>query len=566
MPIDSKQYNSAAHFMEDQHKWGNLVRNVSNDDDRLRLKAYELWEDMYANRPEDHLTVQLRGEDEDSVEIYLPSAKKCIEAVNRFLAVDFDWTLDPEEGEETDNEDGAVNAAVESAMANLFKRQDIAIKFNNMKRYMLVKGDALFHVHAHGWERAGRRIQVDELKPEHYFPIEDPVTGISLGCHIVDVIRNPRNSARTKGETDDFIVRRQTYRFLVDDKGLPTPQAVDETGDGGGIVTSELGLYSIAMWDDRNDDNEIHLIEELQQATLLHPSIDQIPVYHWRNSPPPNSSFGISELAGLESLVIAMNQAASDEDLVLITQGLGVYWTDAAAPTDENGDEIPWEIGPGSVVRVGVGGNFGRVTGVSSVAPYHDHIKLLDENMQQGMGVPDIAIGMVDTAQAESGIALQLKFGPLLAKCKEKEQVLEDITDCFLEDLLKWLQVYEGVGTQGAVVTCTFGDPMPRNKAEELKNVLDIWTQCASALPISWLYEQLNDIMGYELDENADFDQAIEDAKKIAESAMPADPFGQQMGDEQGFGEGGLQGQPDPNAAPLNGASNGQYAFSGASS
>lgn len=543
MPIDPRQYHSAVNFIDDDKEFSRLVGNISNRDDQLRIKSYELYGDMYHNRP-DHIRVTLRGEDSDSVEIYMPSAKKCVEAVNRFLAVDLDYQIDPDYG------DYNAQSAVEDGMSRLFKEQDIRIKFDNMKRYLLIKGDALLHIRALPWERPGKRIQVDELLPENYFPIENPITGTLLGCHIVDVIRNPRNSARTKGESDEWLVRRQTYRMITDDNGLPQADAT------GSVVTSELSLWKINRWDDRITDPDLYQIEVVQEESVLPPFIKQIPVYHWKNSPPPNSTFGLSELSGVESIINAINQSATDEDLTLITQGLGVYWTDASPPIDDNGDEVEWEIGPGSVVQIGAGGNFGRVTGVSSVAPYHEHIKLLDEHMQQAIGVPDIAIGMVDVATAESGIALQLKFGPLLAKCKEKERAIKDTTDAFLYDLISWMVQYEGIvaTAQDCYVTAVFADPMPRNKTEELANVLSIWAQVPGVLPISWLYEQLNEIMGYELDETSDFEQALQDAKRVSESTMPADPFGAQMAAEEGL--------PDTSGFDQSGNGQGQYNFS----
>lgn len=550
MPIDPKQYDSAVNFIRDDAEWSRLVNNISNKDDQLRCKAYELYEDMYNNRPE-HIRVVLRGEDDDSVEIYLPSAKKNIEAINRFLAVDFDFQVDPDTG------NGALQDLAEQTFQNLFDKQKLKVKIGNVKRYMLMKGDALLHIQAFSHLRPGERVCIEELKPEHYFPIENLVTGRLEGCHIVDVIRNPKNSVGTKSISDDWIVRRQTYKYRMDDDGHP------KEDESGAIIVSELSLWQLNMWDDRLPDNEVKLIEVVEKERLLPPEIKQLPVFHFANRRPPNSSFGMSELAGMETLIDAMNQSASDEDLTLVTQGLGVYWTDASPPVDDDGNEVEWEIGPGSVVRISQGGNFGRVTGVSSVAPFHDHIKMLDEFGQQAAGVPDVAIGMVDVQQVESGIALQLKFGPLLSKCKEIELVFKPDVDAFLDDLKNWIKVYEGIDIREALVTASFGDPMPRNKAEELKNVLDIWTQCPSALPISWLYEQLNDIMGYDLDDTTDFAAALEDAKKIAENSMPVDPFGSQMGNQMDqFGTAGdLNGQPPPGNAPLNGASKGTFQF-----
>jgi hypothetical protein len=361
----------------------------------------------------------------------------------------------------------------------------------------------------------------------------------------VDVIRNPKNDQATKAVSDDFVVRRQTYRRVVDKDNVPT-----------GAITSELTLWRMGMWDDRVPDPELAKVKDVEPERTLPEGIQNVPVYHWANNRPPNSTFGMSELAGIESIISAINQALTDEDLTLITQGLGVYWTNASPPVDENGDEVEWEIGPGAVVQVGVDGTFGRVSGVSGVTPFHDHVSILDENAQQALGIPDVAIGMVDVQTVESGIALELKFGPLLAHVAEKMPVIQKITDEFLEDLLDWLAIYEGVVGTGVEVESMFGDPMPKNKSQQLADVLSIWSEAPDTLPVEWLYDQLNDIMGYELDVNTDFPQALEDAGKISSAGAPPDPFGAAMAGQQGLPgqpgqSGGDGGVPGNNGSPI---------------
>jgi hypothetical protein len=539
MPIDVRQYDSALAFIDNDRKFTRLVTNMQNEDDRKRLKAYELYEDFYANRPE-NIRVTLRGEDDDCVEIYLPSAKKCIEAVNRFLAVDFDYQLDPDSGTETTQQ------AVDTQLRTYFDKQEIPTKFGNFKRYGLAKGDALLHIQAFPWERPGYRVCVHELKPEHYFPIEDFVSGQVIGCHIVDIISNPRNSSATRSISDPWIVRRQTYMRQMSEPDKDGNQVPT------GKITSKLCLCMLSRWDDRNEENIVDIIETVTNEFLLPDVITNIPVYHWANMSPPGSTFGMSELAGVESLINAMNQSITDEDLTLITQGLGVYWSDASPPVDENGDEVPWEIGPGAVVQIASGANFGRVTGVSSLTPYHEHIQLLDENMQQALSVPDVAIGMVDVAAVESGIALQLKFGPLLAHTKEKEPCLKRVIDQFLEDLLVWLSIYEGLQAENVTVESVFGDAMPQNKSSQLQDYLAIWTQGNAqgmVMPVQWLYDRLNELFGWDLSDS-DFQQAMEDAQEIVKNTTPPDPFGQQMVDEQGNPIPGQQ-PPQQNGAQL---------------
>lgn len=521
MPIDPRQYDSAIDYIDSDSEFSKAISNMANTDDKIRLKAYELYEDMYNNRPE-HMRVILRGEDDDSVEIYLPSAKKCIEAVNRFLCVNFDYHIDPKIGTDQDR------IAIDSYLSTIFAKQKVYHKFNQIKRYMLMKGDACLHIVGQPWQREGERVRIEELKPEHYFPIEDLVTGDLMGCHIVDIIRNPRSTPNTKKFSPEYLVRRQTYRKVVDENNVPT-----------GPITSELSLWEIGRWDDRIPWLQLSWVDTIIDEYEL-PGITHVPVYHFANNPPPMSTFGMSELAGVESLVTAINQAMSDEDLTLITQGLGVYWTDASPPVDGSGQPTEWEIGPGSVVEIGAGGKFGRVSGISSVTPYLEHILAMDESMQQAIGVPDIAIGMVDVATAESGIALAFKLGPLLAKNKEKEDFIQQEADNLLDDLvMEWLPALEDVTIDGVLVTSTFDDPMPKNQSQLLQDLLGIYGECADLIPVIFLFDRLNEIMGWDLTA-ADFDKALQDQLKImmnsAQAQIAASPQNGQNGGKPGAG------------------------------
>jgi len=112
--------------------------------------------------------------------------------------------------------------------------------------------------------------------------------------------------------------------------------------------------------------------------------------------------------------------------------------------------------------------------------------------MQQALGVPDVAIGMVDVAAVESGIALTLKFGPLIAANTEKMPTITKVADEFLDDLLDWLQVYEGIARNGVDIQSVFGDPMPKNTTQMLADYLSIWVQAPSTLPVEWLYDRLS--------------------------------------------------------------------------
>lgn len=509
MPIDSRQYDSALDFISDpDSRFSRMMGNITSEDDKVRLKAYLIYEDMYHNRPE-HIRITLRGDDEDSIQIYMPSAKKCIEAVNRFLAVG--WKISPDPSMQQDPTNGPI---VAEFMDKLFKRERLKSKFNQMKRYMLIKGDALLHISADPYKPLGKRICIDELKPEHYFPIEDG-DGNVIGCHIVDIIHNPKTNVRLRMYSAREIARRQTYRKELDAAGMPT-----------GRITSELGLYELGKWDDRwLSYRDIKLIHPIRKEYYLPPAIKTIPVYHWTNTPPPGSTFGMSELAGVETIINAINQSMSDEDLTLIMQGLGVYWTDASPPLNSAGEEVEWEISPRSVVQVASGGQFNRVSGITTVQPFGDHIRALDQAMQQALGVPDIAVGEVDATIAESGIARQLKLAPLISKNVEKELDLIDVSDQFIYDLITgWFVAYEKLNTTGVAYTNSFENAMPRDRSKDLSDLLTLWVQASSTLPVALFYQQLNEIMGWNLDYTTDFDLALSDAQRIVAASAPPPP------------------------------------------
>ena len=60
-----------------------------------------------------------------------------------------------------------------------------------------------------------------------------------------------------------------------------------------------------------------------------------------------NSTWGLSQLTGLETLLYGINQSLTDEDATMVFQGLGMYVTSAAPPIDPTTGEVTnWNIGP----------------------------------------------------------------------------------------------------------------------------------------------------------------------------------------------------------------------------
>jgi hypothetical protein len=224
----------------------------------------------------------------------------------------------------------------------------------------------------------------------------------------------------------------------------------------------------------------------------------------------------------VETVIAAANQAVTDEDLALAMAGLGVFWTDAAPPVDDAGQEMDWEIGPARVLEVPPGKNVGRLAGVSSVSPSQEHIKFVLGEAQTGAGVPDIAAGIVDVAVAQSGISLRLQLAPILAGNAELESEMLPVYDHMLFDLArKWLPSYEAFqGAMACEVASVVGDPLPVDTDAELKRIMDL-----VAAKIITVEEARAKLAGIGYDFGADgLDKLVQQERALAE-ARSYDPF-----------------------------------------
>lgn len=456
--------------------------------DQQRIQAYNLYEQFYWSHPETFKLLQ-RGEDQSP--IYLPASRKIIEATNRFLAVDFDYVV----------ETGAGGTAsdiqiVDDAFKNLFKRERFFTKFISQKRFGLIRGDAIWHITADDTKPLGSRISIHAVHPGQYFPWMDDSGRRLDGCHLVDTVPDPKDENKQ-------LSRVQTYR---------------RDPDSGGI-TSELALFEIGKWDDRNlKPVDISRVAVLVPPTPLPTAITSIPVYHIRNTE-DESPFGSSLLRGIETVMAAVNQTVSDENLALVMAGLGGYWTDAGPPQDAAGNPTAWELGPLRMTEVPPGRQVGRLQGVGTVAPSQDHIELLMHEGGTGVGVPDIAAGKVDVAVAESGISLRLQMAPILASNAEREQAMIGVYDQMFFDIARmWMATYEQIQTEvsvGAIV----GDPMPKNREAQIKEIADLVT--AKLITIAEGRAMLIKEIG--LDITPDASAVLEEQTALASAS---DPFG----------------------------------------
>jgi hypothetical protein len=243
----------------------------------------------------------------------------------------------------------------------------------------------------------------------------------------------------------------------------------------------------------------------------------------------------------------AINQSLTDEDATMVFQGLGMYVTSAAPPQDAEGNTTDWSIGPMQIIEIGQDQRFDRVTGVSDVSPYQNHMNYIDEKgLSEASGTPQIAIGRVDVSVAESGISLQLQLMPLLAQNAEKEEELLVVLDQMFYDITTmWLPAYEpekfgnAEVMQEMSVVCIFDDPMPKNRDAQVQETLllvtsnlILTTMAISKLrSLGWEYPAFDPVTGEPLTDEM-IAQML--TAQSAANAAALDPFSASMagGDE----------------------------------
>lgn len=467
--------------------------------DAARIMSYDLYDKMYWNVPETYKIIP-RSEDVDP--IYLPAPRSMIEASHRFLAVDWDFLVNPVVGTPEDQ------SAVKRLLQGIWKRELMYAKFASQKRNCLIRGDAMWHITADPEKAEGERISIHELHPGQYFPIFDPENADRIiGCYIVDTTPDPKDSTK-------LLSRRQMYRKSES-----------------GLIESELALYELAKWDDRVDPDNAKKVSDIVSLFTLPPQITTLPVYHIKNFR-TEGIFGSSQLRGIETVMAAVNQAVSDQDLALSLQGLGVYWTDAGPPKTSTGEAGQFVMGPGEVVEVPVGSNFGRVSGISGSLPAIEHMKFMLDQASESLGIPEVARGRADVQIAESGISLYLQMAPLLAQNGEKEQEMLGVYDHMFYDLVKqWLVAYEALPANTVVeVASVVGDPMPVNRDAQIAEILTLVTSVPPLITIEMAQAKLT-ALGWEFPKDAAA-QVILDAQNISTARASADPYASRYKDE----------------------------------
>lgn len=467
-----------------------------NPDDADRVTAYWTYSDIFRNDAEGFGDL-LRPEDDVLSRRYVAQGRALVEATNRYLAKGLGWTFTvPADVTASDEVVGQVRTTLDA----LFKREEFNAKFAAMKRWMLVRGDALLHISADPTKPEGTRLRITELLPETYFPLTDPIDAERVvGCYIVNIVD------AVPGETEQIAMRVMYRRILSEDDAATFGSPI-------GTVVTQTTFWEKDGWDDRAPLAEEDLkpvetperyasnpmMEPLLTGVALPPSITAVPVYHYRNNREGSALFGVSELQGIETMLAGLTQNLGDEDLTVALQGVGFYATDSGHPTDAQGNEVPWVVAPGSIVELEDGKKIERIEGATNVeTSFGAHMNRMKLEAQQATGTPDVAVGKVDVQVVQSGIALAVQMAPMTSKTEEKELELKSKTDQLVFDLLNgWLPAYESATATGVVVEVTFDDPLPTNRKEVLAEVIEMVT--AKIIDTEFAREILRTRLGYD--------------------------------------------------------------------
>lgn len=501
---------------------------VKSKDDQERVSVYNTYEDIF-NNVKEAFAVKLRSPDGEEIgQRFVPAARTIIEATNRYLAKSPELVMSvPADVTMADQDLELFSAYLEKQ----WKREEVGVKFASIKRWMLIRGDALLHLSADPSKEEGSRIRVTELDPSTYFPIHDNIDPERVnGAYIVTIVLD---------DGGEEIAQRIEYRKIrTAEDAAAFPGSVL-----GGIFYRRM-YFEKDGWDDRAPEftaEDLTAVDTPAWAAApagtpdpatgyaLPSQITSIPVYHFRNNRRGTEPFGLSELQGIETILAGLTQTLTDEDLAMALAGIGVYVTDSGSPKDEQGNEQDWVIAPASVLELERDTKFARVEGVTTLEPMIQHTEQLNAAARETSGTPDVAIGRVDVQVVESGVALAISMAPIISKNQEKEEELKSKMDQFLYDLVNmWLPAYEAAGGNGVVVEIHFADPLPVNRKDVVSEVTELVKN--KVIPIRFALQILKDKLGY------DIDPEKMAAEVQAEQAAALDAAGARLDAEAGGG------------------------------
>lgn len=466
--------------------------------DAQRILAYQIYEQIYWSVP-DTFKLVLRGS-ENTSPIYVPTARTLVDTTNRYLCPDPEFIINPQLGTPEEQE------LCRAMFSATFARERFWSKFQANKKYGVLRGDWLWHVMANPAKAQGRRIKIETVDPAAYFPVYHPADPDRIiAVYLIEQFINDQGKV---------LIKRQSY--------IKGADPINNDGSDTTIYNA-IATYDQSKWQALDDE----AIEIQKPPTPLPPQITTIPVYHIPHQETPGDIFGSSELRGFERIMAAINQAVSDEEMALALEGLGMYSTDGGPPRDENNQITNWILGPGRVVEHPFGSKFERVNGVNSVAPVQEHLQFLISQLREASAASDVAVGKVDVTVAESGIALALQLGPMLAKVGIERETVTDVHNQMLHDMSHgWFPAYEGFETPCAI-GLTYGTGIPENKAERFAQIMAMYSATPPLVDTAWVLNELTEL-GYFFPTGT-AGRAMDEAQALAQAT---DPFASRLDED----------------------------------
>lgn len=457
--------------------------------DRERLAAYDVYERIYWSSPHT-FRITMRGTNDQP--IYVPNSRSIVNETAHYLLKGLQIsTMRQAEG-------GRQKTPFELALASFMKRERFLSKFVTAKLSGVTRGDWILHLTANPNKPQGKRISVNSVDPAAYFPeYDDDDLDRVIAVNLVEQIM---------GDDGKYYMKRLRYWY----EGEEDPEAEDRQ-----VWRMEQVLELEGWWDGK----AARVKQTMLTAEPLPDEITTIPVYHFKNIDWQGDPFGRSELAGFEMLQNSINQSVSDEELALALMGLGVYGTDAPPPTDDDGNEVPWEIAPGKVIEMPAGATLNKVQGITSVQPMQDHLEFLINSLYEGSST--FRTPSIDVAVAESGVALAIRFSPTLAKLEQRDLDGVDKLENFWYDWKFWWKAYEGEDFTAEEIAITLGEKLPINPTQilnELNNMLD-----RQVITRAYYREQMRLKLGYEFPEGME-EAILEEQRKLTEVRMFESP------------------------------------------
>lgn len=500
---DSTPYDSAKRLIN-----ASAIPPWMNDYDGLRYASYDLYENIYWTEP-GTFRLQQRGNDENA--IYVPSGRIITNTINRYTGRDFKCIVDPVYGTDSDK------AAIQVAFDNLFKRERLYSQHKTNKLYGIMRGDSFWYIQANPNKPQGSRITVRPLDPRLVFPI-NPTKDVDriIGYDIVE--------QTVVGETT-YVSRT---RYLK-------PEHPDHPQTGNAIAPVS---YQVELLETENWETEPKVATVVTPVVLM-AGITQLPIYHIKNQEEPGNPFGRSEMSGLERLFAGINQSISDEELTLALHGLGMYTSDKGQPRDQNGNPTNWVFGPGRVIH---DETLKRIQGVTTVTPYLEHVRYLEERAHQVNGASDVARGIVDVGVAESGIALSLRMGPIIDAAADKNTLIKEVYDNLLYDLREWFAAYEGLNFNDARMVASFSNELPKNKDKIFAELVQMVTADPPLITMAYFRDAAREL-GHEIPADVNGLAIAEELRQFKELSGTVDVVDSRLDEEINAADTGDDGE-----------------------